>query len=147
MERPAAHRQSASERPSSARCFRAWRDLAIATVVVLVTLFFFLRWEMEAVRPPSGVNRLSNFAARMPTPQRIAVVQDSGDDLIVWIGSKDSLVFLASGPPCYVFDRRGELVRWVPETGEGGDVDALCSRAWRAEPISLESALEFCRSP
>jgi hypothetical protein len=112
-------------------------------ILLVLAVVFIPTRDVDKVRPPAGADRLKQFAAAMPAPQKVAVVRD-GEDLIVWIGSKESLVYLASGPPCYVFDSHGKLVQWAPETGEGGEIDAFCRRAWVAEPIPVAEAIALC---
>lgn len=95
--------------------------------------------------PPTGVHNLVEFSRTMPLARRVAAVSNGGNDVIVWIGATSTTPLFGSGPPCYIFNSDGELVKWTSETGEGGEIDGLCQRAWRADPISVDEAIRRSR--
>jgi len=96
--------------------------------------------------PPSMGCTVAELAAKLPPPQRLAVVDTPAGKRMVWLGDIPWWV-VRSGPPCYVFDDRCRLVEWCHETGEGWHSDELATAAWHAKPITMEEALQWCDAP
>ena len=114
---------------------------AILVSVIWITLIVA---EKRRLSPPQGINTLAKFAAVMPSPTRLAIIEEVGEKRVVWIG-KTGHWSLASGPPCYVFDRSGELVEWNTETGDGQPTTRFVRLAGVAQQFTVAEAIEFIR--
>ena len=118
------------------------------TIVLTVVLALVIGHTLEVSRernrlaPPRGVTQLSDFAKLAPPPRRLELLQHDGDEYVVWFGELSGPIDLPSGPSCYLFDRHGELVKWQPETGDGGPVEEILRSSSRAGEISLEDAVK-----
>ena len=102
-----------------------------------------MRRERHRLAPPTGVKPLSEFAKTAPPPRRLEIVRHDGDDYIAWFGALSGPIDVPSGPSCYLFDSKGALVDWQPETGDGGPVERFIRSSTRTGKISLEEALKL----
>lgn len=117
-------------------------------VALLVCVVLYLAHEYSAntrLMPPSAHATIVEVAEVVPAPIRIALVSHNGMQRMVWIGQIPPLT-IRSGPPCYVFDERGELIDWRPATGEGWQLDSLVTMAFQNRPLSVEDAVKWCES-
>ena len=95
------------------------------------------------LRPPEGVLDFPDFATRMPPADQLYLARKGAEEYIVWIGKRGRPPLAASGPACYVFDRRGELVDWCDETDEGHPVDEFYHQRRYAQKMTLNEVLTF----
>ncbi len=98
-------------------------------------------WCGWAVSPPKGVTHLSDFAKHMKPPRKLSRIQFDGQELIVWEGQLKPFPAVSSGPACYVFDLRGNLLEWSSETGEGGRVSEILAATRSAKGMALEEVI------
>jgi hypothetical protein len=98
--------------------------------------------EIKRLSPPPGVNTLIEFAAVMPPPRRLAMVNVAKEERIVWIGESGTWS-LPSGPACYVFDRSGRLLEWSAETGDGQRTTRVVRLAWDADQLTVKEAIDL----
>ncbi len=94
-----------------------------------------------AVAPPQGVTHITVFAQQMKPPRRLARTQFESAEVIVWEGQLKPFPSVPSGPACYVFDRRGNLLEWSSETGEGGRVSEILAASRFAHDTSLSEVI------
>jgi hypothetical protein len=99
-----------------------------------------------SLAPPAGVTTLTRFADRMPPPRQLELYLQDGRRYIAWHGERMSLLTFPSGPSCYLFDDRGQLVDWQPETGDGGPVQRFLSDSVQEQAISVDEALALVLS-
>jgi hypothetical protein len=100
--------------------------------------------ERNRLTPQATATSLSAFAASLPAPQQLAVVNDSGETKVVWVGDNANWTFFpTSGPACYVFDSSGTLIQWELETGHGRVTDRLVRLAWHADSLTVQDAIDF----
>ncbi|WP_406694075.1 hypothetical protein V5E97_23820 [Singulisphaera sp. Ch08] len=119
---------------------RAWLLNGLAVLVLLtLVLGSFIHEAVVDLRnaPPSPNCTLAQLRERVPPPSHLAVVLQQGTQRIVWIGPLPPYT-IRSGPPCYVFDARGRLLGWSPQTGEGGRWDEWARAAYRSKTLRLE---------
>jgi hypothetical protein len=125
---------------------RSHRTETIALCVALVAVIGYpleIRRERNRLAPPSGVNQLSDFAEAAPPPRRLELVRHDGDKYLVWFGALSGPLDVPSGPSCYLFDQKGRLIDWQPDTGDGGPVESFLSSSSRTGEISLMEALNL----
>lgn len=99
--------------------------------------------------PPQGVSTLKEFAAASKPPTALFVATAEEDEVIVWMGESGGGLIPASGPACYVFDTKGNLMTWFDETGNeaGGTLKcSLVKQKASAKFISVDAALELISS-
>jgi hypothetical protein len=99
--------------------------------------------DLSRVVLPDSVTTLAEAANKLPPPIHLSVVERSGSNFVVWIGS-GGLWAIPSGPPCYVFDSKGKLLIWTWQTGEGGNTDIYVSAAWKTKSLTVNEALVLC---
>jgi hypothetical protein len=112
-------------------------------VVVLAIVFLIPNREPERLRPKGHELTFEGFAANRPVPKRMTTVTSHEQDYYVWIGELGKNGAFPSGPSCYVFDSKGDLVTWAWQTGEGGAIEEW-SKA-KGKDITVEQALETIR--
>jgi len=95
--------------------------------------------------PPGSSCTLAEMAAEMPQPSHLAVVNNQGNEWLVWLGPTPRFI-IRSGPPCYLFDRSGRLTEWCRETGEGWKHDEIAQAAYRQPTMTIEAASRWCES-
>lgn len=100
--------------------------------------------EQKRLSPPQAVNTLLKFADAMPSPRRLAIVEEAGEKRVVWIGESGHWS-LPSGPACYVFDGSGKLLEWNTETGDGQPTTRFLQPAWNAKQLTVMEAIESIR--
>lgn len=125
---------------SAINFLRVWPALAL--VAILLVFFAHEYNANRLVKPPHPNCTLKELAAKVSPPAHIALVTQHGAQRLVWIGTIPRLT-IRSGPPCYIFDERGRLVDWCPETGEGWPLDNLVTAAYKLQPMSLDEALRW----
>lgn len=117
--------------------------LVLASVLMLVVAHHLeVSRERNRLAPPAGVTQLTEFAKLMPPPRSLSLVQQDGNEYVVWFGEVSGPIDLPSGPSCYVFDQQGALVEWQAETGDGGPVHRFLDRSSTFEKIGLDEALK-----
>lgn len=102
--------------------------------------------ESAAHTPPEGVTTLAAFAERMPAPTQVHSFRSGGKLYIAWTTKSAGPLDITSGPPCYLFNERGDLELWVAQTGEGTQVDKLLGTGQFRRELTVEQALEISRS-
>ena len=70
----------------------------------------------NAVEPPWSVQTLEDFRKWRPQYEQALKLESGGSVYYLVLGEKART--LASGPSGYLFDERGNLVGWVPDTGD-----------------------------
>ena len=123
------------------------REWLIATCVLIGgagVWIFFARAEQQRLTPPAGVDSLDGFAAVMPAPFQVAVVELGGKSYVVWIGGL-ARWSLPSGRACYVFDETGKLVMWDTETGDAQPSTRFLQAARPDKGVTLDEAVRFVR--
>jgi hypothetical protein len=103
----------------------------LVTIVCLGLWAWVIKLEMDAMSPPPNVKTFEEFAAVMPPPTWLAAVTHGNELSIVWRGDRCGPVFVPSGPACYLFDSRGTLLQWSPDTGDGSALDDFALEAAR----------------
>jgi hypothetical protein len=119
----------------------------MGTAAIAIPLALVLWREHQAAlaaEPPRPRCTLSELAKKVAKPERLAVISHSGAERLIWIGRVPRFS-LASGPPCYIFDKSGLLIDWCSNTGEGWWADSLLGEARAAPGISLDEAARWCR--
>jgi hypothetical protein len=116
--------------------------IVLAIVLVIGGSVILERWRIV---PPEGVRTLEDFIREMRPAAVIAEVSHEGKPCVLWIGQVEFPNTFPSGPPCYLFDRKGNLLDWQYETGEGGGLDVLVKEARKGKTLSVEEALSFVR--
>lgn len=136
---------AASVRSDTKRSAVAWLRKWPALVLLAIALVFFTNEYIayRRAKPPNANCTLAELVEAVPPPARLAIVPQHGVQRLVWIGPISWLT-VRSGPPCYVFDERGQLVDWCPETGEGWALDYLKVAAYEEQSISLDEAVRWC---
>jgi len=123
-------------------------ELVVITVVPCVGLFVWNRIasaERMRLVPPASATTLKAFSEQMPPPKRLAKIDENGSTKIVWTGDA-ALFSLVSGPACYVFDERGNLIQWDLSTGDGEPTTPLLYKTFKQPEMTLNEALAFTRS-
>jgi len=121
-------------------------DLVTVGVLASVGVIALVRWSAECNRltPPPSVTTLAAFADCMPAPQHLAVINDTGAAKVIWVGDVAKSMFIpTSGPACYVFDAKGNLIQWELETGHGEATDRLLHHAYQEKPMTVQEAKDF----
>lgn len=124
------------------------RIIRLLPWILIVAVLYAVGWvrAIQRVQIPTGTLTVENFAASMPAPQRLAIVPVDGRDWLVWIGPLPRIWGtvdpLASGPPCYLFDDAGQLRDWTTDIGDDHHLDQYVVPAWKAEPITVEQAIQ-----
>ena len=113
---------------------------AIAFHCLSVVVCATRHYEYTRLSPPDDVTSIGDFASRMPTPKRLAVVTEAEQDYLVWVGEMAWLT-LPAGPSCYLFSDNGMLLRWCPETGDGDPLTEYVNKAYTTESISVDDAV------
>ena len=124
---------------NGSRSRTGWYVLAaVCAFVAGSTLIVQLR--RQTFRPPDDVATLPALARAGEPRKRLARVELLGKVFYVWLGRT---VWLAapSGPSCYVFDARGELVAFTATTGDL-ELSEYCDAAWQRPEITLDDALK-----
>jgi len=117
--------------------------------LITILLFAYL-WEshreFQALAPPINVTTIDEFSKSMPPPQHLRLIDAidvSGKQLIAWSGDLAGPLSLPSGRACYLFDNRGQLIDWQPETGDGGPVDDVIRTSKVVRTLTLAEALQM----
>jgi hypothetical protein len=102
------------------------------------TWFVLALQESSRLRPTNDLRTLKDYLQRYPNPLRVWQFSMNGTNYYeVW--GQLGKIGLASGPPAYVFDDRGNLVDWSVDRGD----DSLYMRRWshftNAHKISYEA--------
>lgn len=113
--------------------------------VMVVGGLYFLNEHVSnlLITPPDKNATLAECAGKLFPPWHLAILVDGGVTRIVWIGTIPRFT-IRSGPPCYIFNERCELIDWTSETGEGWPYDALCEQAYAAPRQTIADALLKC---
>lgn len=118
--------------------------ILLATVLILVIGYELeVQRERNRLEPPQGVTRLSDFAKAMSPPHRLELMRKDGSEYVVWFGELSGPIDIPSGHSCYLFDRNGDLLKWQPETGDGGPVDEFLRSSSNAGEITIDGALNI----
>jgi hypothetical protein len=91
-------------------------------VVVLVLGVLFGAWVYGVLRwgesvSPAG-DTLADHLTHRPPPDRVTAFEVDGRKYVALFGPWQAFPRFPSGPPVYVFDVRGRLVDWCPDTGD-----------------------------
>lgn len=117
--------------------------LVLLAVPVLIGAYVALCYRQhQSLKPPEGDVGIEQFAAAMPLPERVTLVDHDGRTYIAWFGEL-AWLSLPSGPSYYLFDESGRLVDWVPETGDGDRISDMLDAAEHRRHISVEEALSI----
>ena len=114
---------------------------SVLLVGVLGAWYLIASAERSRLTPPTDAT-LTTFADAMPPPQRLASISDAGETRIVWVGELSRWSF-PSGPACYVFDSTGQLIQWDYETLDGQATSKFLQRAWDADQLTIEGAIDL----
>ena len=123
---------------------RQWLIVACLLIGGPSIWIWFAHAEQQRLTPPVGVDSLEDFAAVMPAPFQIAVVEQGGKSYVVWIGGI-ARWSLPSGRACYVFDETGKLVMWDTETGDAQPSTNFMQLARPDKAVTLDEAVRFVR--
>ena len=124
---------------------KQWLLFFGVSAVILAAWNFLAARSLCSLSPPANADTLASFAEQMPEPLQLAQINDDGQTKIVWIGDM-ARWGNASGPSCYVFDSAGNLVEWDATTGDGEPTTRYLKRAWNAEPLTVQQALDLITS-
>lgn len=128
----------------SRRRARLEETITMATLLLLIAGYLWeSRREKLALMPPPGVETITDFAARMPAPRRLELVQQGGRDYLVWFGETSGPIDIPSGPSCYLFDADGKLLDWQLETGDGGRVEKFLQSSTKVRELTVEEAVRL----
>lgn len=129
------------------RQFRFPIRIAESVVVLAIVLAIggSVILERRRIVPPASVRTLEDFIREMRPAAVIAEVSHAGKPCLLWIGKIEFPNTFPSGPPCYLFDQKGNLLVWQYETGEGGKLDGVEREARKGKKLSVEEALSFVR--
>lgn len=127
------------------RSHRAETILLTLLLAAVPAYAFEVRRERNCLAPRPEVKTLSEFARAVPPPKRLVLLQSHGTEYIAWTGELSGPFDVPYGRSCYLFNRKGALVDWQPETGEGNSVDVILRSGSETKAISLDEALEMTR--
>jgi hypothetical protein len=122
--------------------------LTIIIVIVLIIAAYFHEITREAgkLAPPEGCTTLQRFKNEMPVPRNLELFSHSGVTYILWTGELCGPLYSPSGPSFYLFDNRGNLLKWQHESGEGAPLDKMVSSAIDMRKITIEDAISLCEA-
>ena len=111
-------------------------------------VFGLTMWEVvipgQRVSPPKNVDTFSEFTKVMPEPNKVTIIEISGNTYIVVVGGVRKP--LPSDYPIYVFDKRGKIISWTIDSGDAGEnhpYHKYFSKPDLTREVSLQEALEF----
>ena len=107
-------------------------------VVVTIVWARFASSQRDRMTPKAGTT-FHAFAKEMPPPKRLAHVDDNSGQKIVWVG-ETALLSLLAGSSCYVFDDKGNLIRYNLSTGDGETTTDDVNAAYKSDEISIDEA-------
>ncbi|MBS0207958.1 MAG: hypothetical protein JSS27_03295 [Planctomycetes bacterium] len=121
-----------------------WKRRAWITGIVAISVGYilFCAYEKHSTTPPQTARNIVSFAKVMPPPRKLARVANAGVEYIVWIGKPANSLTLPSGPPCYLFDKTGELSDWSPDIGDDHHLDSYVLSARAAPDVSIEDIIK-----
>jgi hypothetical protein len=99
-----------------------WRFIQIALMLLglLAVLIIAVRYQDNGLRraaePPWSVRTLEDFRKWRPQYERAIRLESGGSTYFLVLGEPARV--LASGPSSYLFDARGILIGWMPDTGD-----------------------------
>lgn len=121
----------------------------IAAILLFIALgagaMYLNIYNLQKLAPPSDGKTLGEFAAKMPPPQHLAIVDDQDQKAIIWIGELARFPALPSGRSCYQFDLSGALVDWCTDTGEGHRLDRLADAALTQPTKTVEEVTKVLK--
>lgn len=126
--------------------FRMHIAVVVVVLAVVLAIVGSVMIERGRIVPPEGVRTLQDFVREMRPAAVIAEVSHQGKPCLLWVGKVEFPNSFPSGPPCYLFDRTGNLLDWEYETGEGGELDGLERNARKGKRLSVEEALGFVQA-
>lgn len=121
-----------------------WIEWAFLALMGLLAVAYVVGCDLELRRSKLRAPNASFDAvlAHIPTPQRFGTLERDGTTYVVVIG-RLTRIYLASGPPVYVFDRSGRLVDWTYDIGDDPRFSEQWGNPWPSEPISRQQAEAF----
>lgn len=126
------------------RCSHQSETIFLSLLLALIVAYVLeVQRERLGLYPPKGVATLSSFIDEMPPPRRLELIQSDGHEYIVWTGALSGPCDVPSGPSCYVFNPKGDLIDWQPETGDGGPVDELIHNSVQRRHVSMNEVLKI----
>lgn len=123
------------------------RARLMETITLLFYFILAIAYPFEVVRerrklaPPKDVTTLVAFADQMPPPRGLALIRHHGNEYIAWRGDISGPVDLPSGAAFYLFDTDGNLFKWQPKTGDGGEVDDILENSEALRTLTLQEAI------
>ena len=137
-------RPARQQRRSAWFRFKEWLPVLILGLPLLAFGYWFLATRVEEHRqlqPPPHVQTLDKFAAAWTEPRHLSLCEHRGETFIVWVGEQSQTGM--SGPSLYLFDRRGRLVDWTWQVGEGGSLDAFYPDCWHHPRLTVKEAVRW----
>jgi|GEM_PF-2553292 len=99
------------------------KKIVILLGILLVSFFavssYAYKQEVKELRLPPDTN-LIKYLEERPNAYVVLKFVSDGKDYVYVVGRYSSwqMISLPSGPPAYIFDERGNLVDWTPDTGD-----------------------------
>lgn len=95
-------------------------------------------------RYPDGIEDYLSYIEKMPKPRAAKKIIKEGNEYFIFFGPIAPLA-LVSGPPAYIFDKKGMMVDWSGDIGE----DSRFAKVWKDLPekeITIEQADSILRT-
>lgn len=115
----------------------------LCLLVLFLSFAGVVAYEMHAARlaaPPTHVTTLNSFLQWLPGTHPAAVRQFRGSEYLIIFGPLNG--FVSSGPPAYVFDKSGQFVEWVPDSGD----DSNFERRWQPAGPRIDVDRQFAQA-
>jgi hypothetical protein len=119
-----------------------WRYAAIAFIFVTV-LFAYDAHERRKLIPPDNLT-LDSYFEWQPTTKWAAIKESGGAEYLILLGPPAG--FLPSGGSAYVFDKSGQLIDWVTDTGDSVRFKRRWLQ-WSGIPIDRQAAQDWLATP
>jgi hypothetical protein len=128
---------------------RAHLILTLVIVAAIAGLGLVLDfYQRNKVALPSDVLTLSEFATRMPTPEKVIAFERNGSSFFEVIGRpRPSFPTVPSGPPAYIFDSTGHISYWTIDIGDSPPYWEDWQNRSNSREVSMREALNSVSRP
>ena len=120
--------------------------LAVAAFVGTYRIIFQIY--VATTEPGSAGQTLEGFLSTKPSPLSIEKIESGNLHYVFVMGRMPPLhwITVPSGPPCYVFDSKGNLIAWTHDLGDGDPFRKKWPFSLKREKISADEALRIIRA-
>lgn len=93
---------------------------------------------------PEDIKTFDGFIHKMPPPESIHIFEKNNSQFIEIIGKRAGFPAVPSGNPIYIFDRNGEIVMWVLDSGDSTSYwENWGNKQENVKKVSINEAREF----